>query len=107
MAATPVEPGTVWTEEEREMMETFHLQPEQMMWRRWCIKTKCGRDVNIFREEYPTTAEEAFLLSGTPFFDNMALSMLLRKLTPPMKRGTRCSMPRATSRCNSAWLSSM
>ena len=39
-------------------------------------KRKLGR---IFAQEYPATAEEAFLTSGECFFDNMVLSRILKK----------------------------
>ena len=66
----PVEPGVVWTEEERKLQEQFNLDEKQLAWRRWCIRTNCGGDVNLFRQEYPCTPDEAFLLSGDAFFDN-------------------------------------
>ena len=57
------------------------------MWRRWCIKTNCGGNVELFRQEYPSCAEEAFLFSGTPFFDNQKLVLLLESVPEPVKIG--------------------
>jgi hypothetical protein len=41
----------------------------QVLWRRWCLSTQCQGDEERFRQEYPATAAEAFLLSGHPAFD--------------------------------------
>lgn len=67
--------GTEWKEEERQLQRDFGLEEEQLQWRRWCIRANCGGSVEEFRQEYPNTPAEAFLLSGTPFFDNQALAV--------------------------------
>ena len=66
--------GTVWSDEEEKLRQDFGLDDEQLMWRRWCIKANCGNDAAMFRQEYPNTPDEAFLLSGEGYFDNAALS---------------------------------
>ncbi|WP_294854298.1 hypothetical protein [uncultured Oscillibacter sp.] len=83
----PVPPETVWTGEETELAAAYHLDEEQLMWRRWCIKTNCGGNVELFRQEYPSCAEEAFLFSGTPFFDNQKLILRLEDTPKPIKVG--------------------
>lgn len=85
--ARPVEPGTAWTEEETELMERLGLTPEQLSWRRWCIATNCGGDVDTFRQEYPCTPEEAFISTGRPFFDNTRLTLLLAAAPKPIHQG--------------------
>ena len=75
-----VAPGTVWTDEERELMDRFGLEPEQMAWRRWCIANNCGGDVNLFHQEYPLTPEEAFIASGDCWFDTKLLTRRLAEL---------------------------
>lgn len=83
----PVEPGVVWTEEETKLAEQFGLDEKQLAWRRWCIRTNCGGDVNLFRQEYPCTPDEAFLLSGDAFFDNDVI-MARRRVAPrPIREG--------------------
>ena len=76
----PVDPGTVWTEEERALMERHGLDPEQMAWRRWCIANNCGGDLNRFHQEYPLTPEEAFIASGDCWFDTEVLTKRLGEL---------------------------
>ena len=82
-----VPPGTEWTEEEEALRRDFGLDDEQLQWRRWCIKTNCGNSVEKFRQEYPNTPAEAFLLSGTPFFDNQALAVQQMHAAEPIATG--------------------
>ena len=77
----PVESDAVWTDEELRLKETYHLDEEQLSWRRWCIKTNCGGDEQLFRQEYPNTPDEAFLLSGDPYFNNDII--MARRLSAP------------------------
>lgn len=83
----PVEPGTVWTAEEEELRRAYNLDDEQLTWRRWCIKTQLRGDTEKFKQEYPSCPEEAFLLSGNPFFDNGKVLLLLQTAPPPIRRG--------------------
>ena len=80
-------PGVQWTEDELRLMEAHGLTEAQLWWRRWCIKTNCGGDERLFRQEYPCTPDEAFLLSGTPFFDNLLLAQLRPNLPEPAHLG--------------------
>lgn len=50
------------------MREAHRLDDGQLLWRRWCIAANCGGDEDVFCQEYPSTAEEAFLTSGRPVF---------------------------------------
>lgn len=52
------------------------LTDEQINWRRYTIAHKCGGDINLFYQEYPSDQEEAFIFSGRPRFD----VSILRKL---------------------------
>lgn len=65
-----VPPGTEWTEEEKKLKESYKLDDEQLAWRRWCIAANLRGDSEKFKQEYPSCPEEAFLMSGNPFFDN-------------------------------------
>jgi hypothetical protein len=49
------------------------LSAEQLAWRRRTIRNKLRGDLRAFRQEYPTTPREAFLVSGSCFFDEEAL----------------------------------
>ncbi|MBI3274042.1 MAG: hypothetical protein HYZ69_02765 [Candidatus Colwellbacteria bacterium] len=49
---------------EKDIQKSFNLTFEQLNWRRWAIKNKCGGDVEKFKQEYPATVEEAFIASS-------------------------------------------
>jgi hypothetical protein len=51
------------------------LSPEQLMWRRKTIANKLAGDARKFRQEYPSTWREAFLVSGACFFDEDKLRL--------------------------------
>lgn len=49
---------------EKKLRKQHDLTLEQLYWRRWTIATKLNGDEEKFRQEFPLTAEEAFLTSG-------------------------------------------
>lgn len=80
-------PGTEWNPEERELAERYGLTERQLQWRRWCIANNCGGSLDMFRQEYPSNPDEAFLHSGTGVFDNEQV-IIQREVAPqPIKRG--------------------
>jgi len=83
----PVPPGTEWTPAEEELRERFGLDGEQLQWRRWCIANNCHGDERLFRQEYPSYPEEAFLTSGAAVFDNELVDRRLRDAPEPVKVG--------------------
>ena len=75
------------TREEQELKSQYGLDNEQLMWRRYAISDLCGNDVMKFRQEYPSSPEEAFILSGTPFFNAEAVMNCMTKCREPMLKG--------------------
>lgn len=73
--------------EEYELRQRFELTDGQLAWRRWAIRNNCQGKVQIFHQEYPSTAEEAFIQSGLPFFQTHELLWLNGHLTDG-RRGT-------------------
>jgi hypothetical protein len=70
------EPGFVRTTEEEECTIAYNLSNEQLAWRR-----NKARDLKEkFPQEYPATEEEAFIASGTPYFDAAKLLEISRHL---------------------------
>lgn len=51
------------------LKEQFNLTYEQLNWRKYAIADKCGGDIEMFKQEYPATPEEAFISSGRPRFN--------------------------------------
>ena len=77
----------LWDAEERELAETYGLSPGQLLWRRWCISANCGGDAERFCQEYPASADEAFLVSGRPVFNSRALARAYAAAEEPQRRG--------------------
>jgi hypothetical protein len=67
--------------------ELHLLDLEQIAWRRATIANLFEGDERTFRQEFPSTALEAFLVSGNAFFDEEALQDYVRRARPPEIRG--------------------
>ncbi len=55
------------TEEER-ALAALGVGDDHLVWRRWAIRNLADGDINLFMQEYPATAEEAFIASGSNVF---------------------------------------
>ena len=75
-----------FNDEEKELTSVHGLTPEQLYWRRLTIADLRG-DVELFRQEYPATAEEAFIVSGSPLFDRRKLRLMALKCKNPIFQG--------------------
>ena len=82
----------------------FTLGVNKLAWRRQRIveafggdPVKLGKDaVREFQREYPATAEEAFLVSGSCFFDEEVLRLMTTRVSEP-KRGRLLLEPEKAS----------
>lgn len=84
------------TEDERTLEAQVHLSMEQLEWRRRKIAqfesgegelddiglSTTGLGEAIFKQEYPTTADEAFLVSGLPIFNDKLLKLVYQPQRP-------------------------
>jgi len=59
---------TSLSNEEMNLIDSFDLSLEQMLWRRSQIADEFNANLDKFRQEYPATLEESFLVSGRPYF---------------------------------------
>ena len=85
------------TQEEIDLCKMVSSQPEayradltdeQLQWRRFTIAHKCGGDVNLFMQEYPSNPEEAFIFSGRPRFDvNTLRTLKIHSRQPKLRDG--------------------
>lgn len=73
-------------DEEKELQSTHEVDLEQLYWRRLTIADLRG-DVELFRQEYPATDSEAFIVSGSPMFDRRKLRTMAIRCTEPKFRG--------------------
>lgn len=72
------------TEEELYLVEAFDCSIEQLAWRREKIKGG-AKAKKQFQQEYPATAEEAFIVSGTSYFEQDVIEANLRKCKEPIR----------------------
>lgn len=75
------------TYEEERLKERFGLDNEQIQWRRETLRTVCNGDINLFRQEYPSTPEEAFIATGNSYFNNEVVNARLEQVKKPLKKG--------------------
>lgn len=58
------------TADEEDLVRLYNLSNDQLFWRRWCIANNCQGDLKMFKQEYPSNPEEAFISTGYSVFDN-------------------------------------
>lgn len=64
------------SKEEIELQQRYSLTLERLAWRRWAIKNKCQSSPEVFKQEYPSCPEEAFLFTGRPRFSLLHLGRM-------------------------------
>lgn len=64
------------TKEETRMKKKFNLDDEQIEWRRYTIRNDFDGDEKSFRQEYPSTPKEAFLVTGRTVFNQDKLDLM-------------------------------
>lgn len=57
-----------WGKDEPRLIDKFGCTPEQLYWRRHTIVDKCEGKLELFKQEYPSSPEEAFIGSGKHVF---------------------------------------
>lgn len=77
------------TDYEKQLQETYNLTLDQLTWRRWCIKNNCGGDEEQFKQEYPINPLEAFISTGTCFFNKEIIINRINQIEnkKPLKQG--------------------
>lgn len=75
--------GDDFTPEEEELLEKYNLTKEQLAFRR---KKIAQNGIDLFRQEYPSDADEAFLTSGRPIFNPDQLLKMLDNAEDPVMR---------------------
>ena len=72
--------GFELTPYEIELKNQYNLSLEQLTWRRWCIRNNCGDDENQFKQEYPINPMEAFISTGSCYFNKEIIINRINKL---------------------------
>lgn len=69
------------TDKEFELKGMYDLDDAQLYWRRWKISNDLGSDEKMFCQEFPSSADEAFIVSGRPVFDLGAVQKKIHSLS--------------------------
>lgn len=69
--------------EDRDYQRAYKLTSAQMRWRSFKIRNELNGSVDIFRQEFPACAEEAFLTTGKPVFNPNVVRNLQDNVTAP------------------------
>lgn len=72
---------------ERRLVERHSLKMEQLHWRRFKIRNDLQGSEAKFRQEFPSTAEEAFLTTGMPVFNPESIKDLEYNAVAPLWQG--------------------
>lgn len=64
------------TDREKQGIEKYGWDADQIAWRRWKIKNDCLNDDVRFDEEYPEDPQRCFLASGRPRFDTAGVAAI-------------------------------
>lgn len=80
--------GFELTEEEKELQKLYNLTLEQLTWRRWCIANNCGGDIQQFKQEYPINPQEAFISTGSCYFNKEQIINQIERAGEPIEQGS-------------------
>lgn len=75
------------SKEEKKIQVDHDLTLQQMYWRRKVLVDKCNGKVEKFKQEYPLTADEAFISSGKRIFAVESCAPQIKNICQPRSRG--------------------
>jgi hypothetical protein len=86
----PLAPGETLgaLDEEEQRLRRLGADDEQLAWRRSAIADKCGGDPDLFKQEYPATPEDAFIVSGRPAIPPEVVAHHQKAVRAPARRVT-------------------
>lgn len=76
------------TRDEKKLKKKYNLTNAQLYWRRVKIEDDCDGDEMKFRQEYPASPGEAFIVSGNPYFGARNIEKYMAQTREPLRKGT-------------------
>lgn len=67
-------PKAEWNDYQQESLTKLEIV-DRLTWRRYAIEELCQGDLDKFKQEYPSTPEEAFIATGTNIFSPESLNI--------------------------------
>ena len=90
--------GPPYDEYEEWLVKEFGCTEQQIAWWRSTLETECKGVLSTMQQEYPASAEEAFVITGDPTFQVGELEYVRSTLTEPLEVGDiLCSDPRGAA----------
>lgn len=74
------DPDNPYAEREPDLVRDHELTLEQLNWRRYTIANKCGGDLRVWDQEYPTVPDDAFIATGQKVFDPYRVAQLVKRV---------------------------
>jgi hypothetical protein len=72
--------------EDEELVRLYNLDAGRLAWRRWALENRCRGLVEVFKQEYPSNAHEAFISENRSLFDTQAVLALQASAPAPSAR---------------------
>jgi hypothetical protein len=76
-----------FSKEEKDLAFRYKISRNQLYWRRITIEDECNGDVDKFRQEYPIDPDEAFIVSGNPYFGPRVIEKAMKGVKDPVNWG--------------------
>ena len=75
-----------WTAKEEDLLKNFSgkITKPHLLWRRWCIESKCEGSEEVFENEYPTNDQDCFISGEASVFGNTILKMQDKNTRDPI-----------------------
>ncbi|MBF0537057.1 MAG: hypothetical protein HQL03_02260 [Nitrospirae bacterium] len=74
------------TQEEAGLRDLYGVDDAQLLWRRQAIENRCGGNLLSFKQEYPSSAVEAFVTTSTSVFNTQKILALMAAAIEPIAR---------------------
>ncbi|KWT86922.1 hypothetical protein [Candidatus Magnetominusculus xianensis] len=74
------------TDDEFALKKLYGITNSHLLWRRKAIENRCGGSLDVFRQEYPSNAREAFVSKQSSIFDIKKITQMKAAAPPPIAR---------------------
>lgn len=90
---------------EKAIKKRYKLSLKQLAWRRYAIRNLCHNDEQLFRQEYPISPDEAFIVSGNSVFNTEKVLNRINQLKEPIDKGYFTYRPDGKALTDIKWIS--
>jgi len=78
-----------WSSYELHLLKNYNnkITPNHLLWRRWCVKAKCGGSKDRFENEYPTNDQDCFRVNEASVFEHSLIKFQSKHVKESIFRG--------------------